>query len=132
MRSVNKVILMGRLGAHPVRRSTEKGGSGVHFPLATSYWVSKKVDKGDGASEAEEVTCWHQISVWGREAETCAEYLKKGDPVYLDGMIVTKGYRDLNGVQKYSTEIRASQVNFIGRSDVSSRARVEKIADAVS
>ncbi len=108
MAGVNKAILVGNLGRDPELRTTQNGQSVVNFTLATSEtWTDK-------SGERVERTEWHRIVVWGRTAEMCAQYLSKGRTVYVEGRIQTREWEDKDGNKRYTTEINASTVNFIG------------------
>lgn len=109
MRGVNKVILIGNLGKDPDLRYTPNGQSVASFPLATS---SRWKDKND---EWQDKTEWHNIVIWGRQAEVCNEYLKKGSPVYIEGRIQYRSYEDKDGNKRYVTEIVAQQMRLLGR-----------------
>jgi single-strand DNA-binding protein len=108
MAGVNKAILVGNLGRDPELRTTPNGQSVVNFTLATSEtWTDK-------SGERVERTEWHRIVVWGKTAETCNQYLSKGRTVYIEGRIQTREWEDKDGNKRYTTEINASTVNFIG------------------
>lgn len=108
MAGVNKAILVGNLGRDPELRTTPNGQSVVNFTLATSEtWTDK-------SGERVERTEWHRIVVWGRTAEMCAQYLSKGRTVYIEGRIQTREWEDKDGNKRYTTEINANTVNFIG------------------
>ncbi len=108
MAGVNKAILVGNLGRDPELRQTPNGQSVVNFTLATSEtWTDK-------SGERVERTEWHRIVAWGRTAEMCAQYLSKGRTVYVEGRIQTREWEDKEGNKRYTTEINASTVNFIG------------------
>lgn len=108
MAGVNKAILVGNLGRDPELRHTPNGQAVVNFTLATSEsWTDK-------SGERQERTEWHRIVVWGRQAEMCAQYLSKGRTVYVEGRIQTREWEDKEGAKRYTTEINASNVNFIG------------------
>ena len=109
MRSINKATLIGNLGTEPEMRHTTSGQAVCSFSLATNEsWGGK-----DG-SERQERTEWHKVVAWGRLAEICAEYLKKGRQVYIEGRIQTRSWQDKDGNKRYTTEINANTVNFIG------------------
>ncbi len=110
MASVNKVIILGHLGADPDVRYTQSGQKVVSLRVATSEVF------GAGESK-EERTEWHRITVWGKQAEHCGNYLKKGRMVYIEGRLQTRSYDDKDGVKRYSTDIVAQSVKFIGASD---------------
>lgn len=108
MSSVNKVILLGRLGSDPEVRFTAGGQAVANFRIATSEsWKDKSGQK-------QERTEWHRIVVWGKLAELCGEYLKKGRQVYLEGKIQTQEWTDKEGKKNYTTEIIAQHVTFLG------------------
>jgi len=108
MAGVNKAILVGNLGRDPELRQTPNGQAVVNFTLATSEnWTDK-------SGERQERTEWHRIVVWGRTAEMCNQYLSKGRTVYVEGRIQTREWEDKDGNKRYTTEINASTVNFIG------------------
>ena len=109
MSGVNKAIVIGRLGQDPELKYTPSGGNAVcNFSLATSEKFKTK-----SGGEKEE-TQWHRIVCWGKTAEIAAEHLSKGREVYIEGKIKYRSYEDKNGVKKYSTEIEAQTVQFIG------------------
>ena len=108
MAGVNKAILVGNLGRDPELRHTQNGQAVVNFTLATSEnWTDKN-------GERVERTEWHRIVVWGKTGETCAQYLSKGRTVYVEGRIQTREWEDKDGNKRYTTEINAQTVNFIG------------------
>ena len=107
--SVNKVIILGRLGEDPTLNSSSTGKSVSNFSLATSEYHN---DKATG--EKVERTEWHRIVVWGKLAETCSQYLSKGRQAYIEGRLQTRSYDDKEGNKKYVTEIVANTVQFFG------------------
>lgn len=108
MASVNKAILLGNLGKDPELRHTQGGKSVTTLRLATNdVWT-------DGAGERQERTEWHTVVVWGRQAENCNQYLKKGRTVYVEGRLQTRKWQDKEGKDRYSTEVVADRVQFIG------------------
>ena len=108
MAGVNKAILVGNLGRDPELRHTPNGQAVVNFTLATSEsWTDK-------SGERQERTEWHRIVVWGRQAEMCNQYLSKGRTVYVEGRIQTREWEDKDGNKRYTTEINAQTVQFIG------------------
>ncbi len=114
---VNKVILVGYLGADPDMRYTPSGQGVCELRLATSEsWNDKN-------GQRQERTEWHRIVVWGKRAEICSKYLAKGRQVFVEGRIQTRTYDDKEGNKKYMTEIIASDVQFLGggKGDGSSR-----------
>lgn len=108
MASVNKVILIGNLGADPETRYLPSGDAVTNIRIATTEnWKDKSGDK-------QEHTEWHRISFFGRLAEVAGEYLKKGSPVYIEGRIRTRKWQDKEGQDKYSTEIVADRMQLLG------------------
>ncbi len=106
--SVNKVILVGRLGADPELKSLSSGQNVANFNLATSEnWVDR-----DG--QKQERTEWHRIVVWGKLAEICRQHLSKGRQVYVEGRLQTRSWEDQQGQKRYTTEVNASTVQFLG------------------
>lgn len=115
MKDVNKIILIGRLGADPVLRETKTGGVVVHFPVATSRRVkSTEPTENEEVKPMTEETQWHRIVAWGRQGETCAQYLKKGQKVYVEGSILSRKYEAKDGVERMSFEVIAETVSFLG------------------
>ncbi len=111
-RGINKVILVGNLGSDPELRSTGSGTSICTFSLATSEsWT----DKNSG--EKQERTEWHRIKIFGRLGEIAAEYLKKGRQVYIEGSIRTDKFTGKDGVEKYFTDIIASEMQMLGSNE---------------
>jgi single-strand DNA-binding protein len=98
-RGVNRVTLIGNLGRDPELRSTPGGTSVATFTLATS---ERWTDKDGGQQERTE---WHNIVAWGRQAEVCAQYLRKGSGVYIEGRLQTRSWEDKQGGQRKTTEI---------------------------
>ena len=108
MASVNKVILIGNLGADPETRYLPSGDAVTNIRIATTEnWKDKSGDE-------QEHTGWHRISFFGRLAEVAGEYLKKGSPVYIEGRIRTRKWQDKEGQDKYSTEIVADRMQLLG------------------
>ena len=108
MSSVNRVILVGHLGADPDLRYTNGGTAVCSLRIATSeQWNDKDGNK-------QERTEWHQISVWGKSAEHCGQYLAKGRQVYVEGRLQSREYDDKEGVKRKVWEIQADRVNFLG------------------
>ncbi|HEY8131390.1 MAG TPA: single-stranded DNA-binding protein [Thermoanaerobaculia bacterium] len=110
MASVNKVILVGRLGKDPEIRSTPSGTTVAKFSLATD---DRYTDK---SGEKQERTEWHNIVAWGKLAEICGQYLRKGKLIYIEGSIRTDSWDDKEtGQKKYRTEIVANQMQMLDR-----------------
>ncbi len=109
MASVNKVILIGNLGRDPEVRYTPNGSAVCNVSLATTRnWKSK--DSGERQEETE----WHRVVFFDRLAEIAGEYLKKGRPVYVEGRLKTRKWTDKDGVEKFTTEIFADQMQLLG------------------
>jgi single-strand DNA-binding protein len=109
MASVNKVILVGNLGADPEVRYLPSGDAVANIRLATT---DRYKDKASG--EFKEMTEWHRVSFFGRLAEIVSEYLKKGSSVYIEGRIRTRKWQAQDGTDRYSTEIVADQMQMLG------------------
>jgi len=108
MSSVNKVTLIGRLGADPEVRYTQGGQPVASLRMATSEnWTDR-----DG--QRKERTEWHSITVWGKQAELCGQYLAKGRQVYIEGRLQTREYTDREGINRKAVEIVANQIVFLG------------------
>lgn len=104
---INKVILIGNLGADPELRYTQNGTPVASFTMATSRrWKGK-----DGQQQEE--TEWHRIVAWTRLAEICGEYLNKGSRVYIEGRLQTRKWQDQNGNDRYTTEIVAQEMKML-------------------
>ena len=109
MASVNKVIIVGNLGRDPESRTFPSGDQVCNVTVATT---DKWKDKQSG--EMREATEWHRVVFNGRLAEIAAQYLRKGSQVYVEGSLRTRKWTDQSGVEKYSTEIRADQMQMLG------------------
>ena len=110
MASVNKVMILGNLGQDPELRNTTSGKAvGTLRVATTDIW-------NDASGTRQERTEWHSIVVWGRDAENCQKYLSKGRSVYVEGRLQTRKWQDKEGRDRYSTEIVADRVQFIGGS----------------
>lgn len=109
MASVNKVILVGNLGADPEVRYLPSGDAVANIRLATT---DRYKDKASG--EFKEVTEWHRVAFFGRLAEIVNEYLKKGSAVYIEGRLRTRKWQAQDGTERYSTEIVADQMQMLG------------------
>jgi single-strand DNA-binding protein len=108
-RGVNKVILVGNLGADPETRPLNNGGTVTTIKVATSEaWKDKQT------GENQERTEWHRVKFFGRLAEIAGEYLRKGKQVYIEGSIRTDKYTDKEGVERYSTDIIANEMQMLG------------------
>ena len=109
MASVNKVIIVGNLGADPETRYLPSGDAVTSIRVATT---DRYKDKQSG--EMREATEWHSISFFGKLAEIAGQYLKKGSQVYVEGSLRTRKYTVKNGVEKYATDIRADTMQMLG------------------
>ena len=109
MSGVNKAIIVGKLGRDPELRYTQGGSAVCQLNVATTRAYTNK--NNDRVEETE----WHRIVVWGKSAEHCNNYLAKGRQVYVEGRIQTRSYEDKEGIKRYSTEIVADTVQFLGK-----------------
>jgi single-strand DNA-binding protein len=117
MSGVNKVIVVGRLGSDPEVKTIAQGQTVARLSVATSeVWNDKNGQK-------QERTEWHRIVVWGRQAENCGKHLSKGRQVYVEGRLQTRSWEDAQGQKKYSTEIVATSVQFLGGGNSTSTER---------
>ena len=108
-RGVNKVILVGNLGADPETRAMPSGTTVANIRIATSEsWKDKT------SGEQQERTEWHRVALFGRLGEIAAEYLKKGSQVYIEGSIRTRKWQDKEGKERFSTEIVANEMQMLG------------------
>lgn len=106
---LNEAKIIGHLGRDPESKTLPSGDMVTNFSIATT---EKWKDKTTG--EQKEATEWHRISMFGKLAEIAAKYLHKGSLVYVSGKLVTRKYNDANGVEKYSTEIKADTLKMLG------------------
>jgi len=108
-RGINKVILVGNLGADPETRAMPSGTTVANLRIATSEsWRDKQ------SGEQQERTEWHRVALFGRLGEIAAEYLKKGSQVYIEGSLRTRKWQDKQGNERYSTEIVANDMQMLG------------------
>lgn len=115
MSSVNKVILIGRLGKDPEVRYTQTGTAVAALSLATSF---KPKDK-------EAVTEWHRVVAWGRTGEVCGEYLHKGSLAYFEGRLQTRQWEDSDGVKRYTTEIVCERMQILSSNKQNSQSATD-------
>ena len=109
MASVNKVIIVGNLGADPEIRFAPSGDAICNIRVATSEaWKDRQT------GERKEATEWHRINFYGKLAEIAGQYLRKGSQVYIEGSLRTRKWTDKDGQEKYSTEIRADEMKMLG------------------
>lgn len=122
--SVNRVTLIGRLGNNPEMRYTGGGMAVANFNVATSEnW-------NDKSGQKQERTEWHRIVVWGKLAELCGQYLTKGRQCYIEGRLQTREWEDKTGAKRYTTEIVANQVQFLGSASAGAGASTGASAGA--
>jgi single-strand DNA-binding protein len=108
MASVNKVILIGNLGRDPEVRYMPSGDAVANLNIATTEkWKDKN-------GEQQEQTEWHRVAFFGRQAEICGEYLRKGSQVYIEGRLQTRKWTDKDGNERYTTEIRGDRMQMLG------------------
>jgi single-strand DNA-binding protein len=108
MSGVNKVILIGNLGANPELRYTQGQQAVANLRIATTEkWTDKSGQK-------QEATEWHRVVVWGKQAEICGQYLTKGRQVYIEGSIRTRQWQDQQGQKRFTTEVVARNVQMLG------------------
>lgn len=112
-KGVNKVILIGSLGQDPEVRYMPQGGAVANLSVATN---ERYKDKNTG--EAKEVTEWHRVVIYQRLAEIAGEYLRKGSKVYIEGKLKTRKWQDKDGIERYTTEIIANELQMLdGKQD---------------
>lgn len=109
MSGVNKVILVGRLGSEPESKS-------VNDTTVTNFSVATSESWKDKNGEKQEKTEWTRVVAWGKTAELCAKYLNKGKQVYLEGKLQTRSWDDKEGNKRYTTEVMANNIQFLGSS----------------
>ena len=106
MASLNKVLIIGRLGADPEERATQSGLSVSNFSVATTY----KTKQGDE-------TEWFRVTFFDRLADVCNQYLKKGSQIYVEGRIQTRRYTDKDGIERYLTKVIGERMQMLGGRD---------------
>ena len=109
--SVNKVILVGNVGRDPEIKYFDNDRAVANFSLATT----ERGYRTSGGIDVPEKTEWHNITIWGGLAKVAEQYVKKGDPLYIEGKIRTRSYDDKNGVKKYATEIHVDNLEMLSR-----------------
>lgn len=115
MASVNKVILLGRLGRDPETRTTQGGMTICRLAVATDRrWK-------DQSGEKQQETEWHNVSIFGKQAEIADQYLKKGSEVYIEGRLKTRKYQDKEGIERWSTDIICESMQLGARPEGSQR-----------
>lgn len=120
MASVNKTILLGNLGRDPEVRYSANGAAICNLSIATTY--KRKDQSGQQVEETE----WHRVVMFSRLAEIAGEYLKKGRQVYIEGRLRTRKWTDSNGIEKYTTEIIADQMQMLGGRDDDQQAQPQQ------
>jgi len=123
--SVNKVILIGRVGQDPELRYTSTGDAVINLSLATTEtWKNK-------AGEKQEATEWHRVNFFGKPAEIIGKYVRKGSQLYVEGKIKTKKYTDKQGIEKYAFEIQSDAFKLIGSKPDDSQKQATKEATPI-
>ena len=110
MSGVNKVILVGNLGGDPTMRYTPSGTAVANFNIATTERFTNR-----SSGERDSRTEWHRVVAWGRLAEICNQYLKKGKQIYVEGRLQTRNWEDQSGNKRYTTEVIANNMVMLGR-----------------
>ncbi len=120
MASFNRITIVGYLGRDPELRYTSDGTPVCDFSVATTE------RRKDRSGEPQDITTWFRVTVWRRQAELAGQYLAKGKQVYVEGRLIQKEYQDRDGNTKYTLEVTASDIQFIGsRAEEGSSARDE-------
>lgn len=122
--SFNKIILVGNLGRDPELRYTPQGTPVCNFSMATN---ERRKDK---TGEMQDHTTWFKVTLWNRQAETAAQYLQKGRPVYIEGRLRVEEYTDRDGKLRHSLEVNATDMQFIGGARQEGGAPMERAAAA--
>src|SRR5262247_821430 len=127
MASVNKVIIVGNLGADPETKYLPSGDAVTNIRVATTdTWKDKT------SGEKKEATEWHRIAFFGRLAEVAGQYLKKGSQIYVEGSLRTRKWQDKDGQERYTTEIRADVMQMLGRREGGSQPMDREPATATA
>jgi single-strand DNA-binding protein len=124
--SFNKITLVGNLGRDPELRYTAQGTPVCSFSMATN---ERRKDK---TGEMQDVTTWFRVTLWGRQAETASQYLTKGRPVYIEGRLRVEEWTDRDGKPRYTLEVNATDMQFIGGGARTDEPLVAKAAAADS
>ncbi len=114
--SFNKIILIGNLGRDPELRYTPQGTPVCSFTMATN---EKRKDR---SGENQDVTTWFRVTFWGRQAETASQFLTKGKPIYVEGRLRIEEWNDRDGKPRYTLEVHATDMQFIGQRSAESGA----------
>lgn len=123
MISMNRLTVLGRVGAEITLRTTKAGKPVAQFPVATSRKYR------DEKNEEVQDTQWHRVVAWGKQAESCAKYLNKGDMVMVEGMVKSKRYEGKDGQDRMSFEVHADLVNFLEPSMRQTSGRAENLSE---
>lgn len=126
MASVNKVLLIGNLGADPETKYLPSGDAVTNIRIATT---DKWKDKASG--EMKEQTEWHRINFFGKLAEIAGQYLKKGSQVYVEGSIHTRKYQDKEGIERYATSIKGHTMQMLGSKEKPAKHGFEDMEDDI-
>ncbi|MDR3608210.1 MAG: single-stranded DNA-binding protein [Oligoflexia bacterium] len=119
MKDLNKIILIGRLGADPVQRETKSGIPLVQFSLATARRTRTDAESGNALDPSvypsgyKDETIWHRVVAWGRQGEVCAQRLRKGHSVFIEGSLRNRKYVDKDNVKRVAFEVHADSVGFL-------------------
>lgn len=115
MKDLNRIFLIGRLGGDPVQRETKNGTAVASFSLATSRRLRESArEPGQATSEyPPEETQWHRVVSWGKQAEFCALYLKKGDKVFVEGTVKSHRYEAKDGTEKTAVDVHVEEISFL-------------------
>lgn len=122
--SFNKVILVGNLGRDPELRYTPQGTPVCNFSIATN---ERRKDKN---GEMQDTTTWFKVTLWNRQAETAAQYLQKGRPVYIEGRLRVEEWTDRDGKPRHTLEVHATDMQFIGGNRGGEEQPMERAAAA--
>lgn len=109
MQTLNKVILVGRIGNDPELESSQKGKTYTRLRVATRRWKSDPTAERKGVED----TLWHTVFVWGRQSETCAKYLKKGAPILVEGYLSSYSVETEAGETQWKSSVTAERVGFL-------------------
>ncbi len=120
MKDMNRIFLIGRLGADAVLNDTKMGKKFLRFSMATSRYSKKSEDKEQEGEQKSQPTQWHNVVIWGKLGEACAPYLKKGKAVFVEGEVRTKNYLSKDGFEKFSYEVNAREINLLPSSFLNS------------
>jgi single-strand DNA-binding protein len=123
--SFNKIILVGNLGRDPELRYTPQGTPVCSFSMATNE------RRKDRSGEMQDQTTWFRVTLWGRQAETASQYLTKGRPVYIEGRLRVEEWTDRDGKTRYTLEVHATDMQFIGGGARGDEAPAARAAGAV-